>query len=88
MAYELRFTPEAQRHLNSLPEKVRTAVLEFITGQLLADPWRVGKPLRDELAGLLSARREDYRIIYEIDEAAQLVVIHRAQHRSDVYRRR
>ena len=88
MAYEVRFTPEAQRHLNNLPDKVRAAILEFVVGPLIADPGRLGKPLRGELEGLLSARREDYRVIYEIDDAAGLVIVHRAQHRGDVYRQR
>ncbi|MEA2011028.1 MAG: type II toxin-antitoxin system RelE/ParE family toxin, partial [Actinomycetota bacterium] len=35
-----------------------------------------------------SARRGDYRIIYEIFEDDQLVLIHRVQHRGDAYRPR
>jgi mRNA-degrading endonuclease RelE of RelBE toxin-antitoxin system len=37
---------------------------------------------------LHSARRGDYRIIYEIFEEEQVVLIHRVQHRRDVYRPR
>ena len=88
MAYDVRFTPEAQRHLTKLPEKVKAAILEFASGPLAANPRKVGKPLHDELERLLSARREDYRIIYEVDDSAQLVIVHRTQHRGDVYRRR
>ena len=88
MAYEARFTAEAQRHLNDLPEKVRGAILEFVAGPFIADPRKLGKPLRGELEGLFSAQREDYRVIYDIDESAELVIVHRAQHRGDVYRQR
>jgi len=51
------------------------------------NPHRAGKPLRGELEGLHSARRGDYRVIYEILEDEQVVLIHRAAHRADVYRR-
>ena len=40
------------------------------------------------LEGLHSARRGDFRIIYEIDEAELVVIVHRIQHRADVYRPR
>ena len=40
------------------------------------------------LEGLHSARRGDYRVIYEIDEEANVLVVHRVQHRRDVYRSR
>lgn len=49
-------------------------------------PRRVGKALRGEFAGFLSARRGAYRVLYEIDEAAGVVVVHRIGHRADVYR--
>ncbi|MGH3898788.1 MAG: type II toxin-antitoxin system RelE family toxin [Pseudonocardiaceae bacterium] len=47
----------AQRQLARLPEKIATAVAEFITGQLLVNPLRVGHPLRDEYEGQYSTRR-------------------------------
>ncbi len=88
MAYEVHVTPEGLRHLNKLSEKVRSAVIEAIFGTIAEDPHRAGKPLRGELEGLNSARRGDSRIIYEIDDAARVVLIHRAQHRREAYRHR
>lgn len=88
MAYEVEITPEGLRHLNRLPEKVRTAALELVLGALSFEPRRVGKPLVGELAGLWSARRGDYRVVYEIDEDESVVLVHRVQHRRDVYRPR
>ncbi|MGH8908211.1 MAG: type II toxin-antitoxin system RelE family toxin [Egibacteraceae bacterium] len=86
--YEVEITPEELRHLNRLPDKVRTAALEAIFGPIAERPRRVGKPLTEELAGMYSARRGDYRVIYEIDDEAHVVVILRVQHRGDVYRPR
>jgi mRNA interferase RelE/StbE len=86
--YEVEITPEGLRHLNRLPEKVREAALAAILGPIAENPQRLGKPLLGELEGLHSARRGDYRIIYEIVENEQVVLIHRVQHRRDVYRPR
>ena len=88
MPYEPEITPEGLRHLNRLPDKVRAAALELIFGSLAREPRRIGKPLVGELTGLWSARRGDYRIIYEIDEEGSVVLVHRVQHRGLVYRRR
>jgi mRNA interferase RelE/StbE len=86
--YEVEITPEGLRHLDRLPEKVRSAVVETILGSIAENPHRAGKPLRGELEGLYSARRGGFRVIYEIDEADQVVLVHRAQHRREVYRDR
>jgi len=72
----------------SLPEDVAAAAVEFITGPLLAMPRRIGKPLREELAGLHSARLgTQWRVIYRIDESKRAVIVEDIQHRSTVYRR-
>ena len=84
--YEARITPEAMRNLVRVPDKVKHAAMALISGPLSENPHRLGKPLVGELEGLWSARRGDYRIIYAISEADKMVVIHRIQHRRDVYR--
>lgn len=42
--------------------------------------------LRDELCGLHSARRGDYRVIYAIVEDTRVIKIVHIDRRSDVYR--
>jgi mRNA interferase RelE/StbE len=86
--YEIAFTPEAQRQLSRLPEKIVTAVLEGLYGSVARDPWRVSKPLHDELAGLRVARRGQYRLVFRIDDAKRLIVVRRVDHRRDVFRPR
>jgi mRNA interferase RelE/StbE len=86
--YAIAWTAPARRALARLPEKVATAVVEFLYGSLAADPRRIGKPLKLGLAGLHSARRGDYRVIYRIDETRRLVTVLAIEHRSDVYRPR
>ncbi len=84
--YGLLVTPPAQRALDRLPERVAAAIAELLTGDLLAAPRRVGKSLRRELAGIWSARRGSYRVLYEIDEEKKRVVVLRVDHRADIYR--
>ena len=71
-----------------LPLAVSAAVTEFLTGPLLDNPHRVGKPLTRELGGYHSARRGAYRVIYRIDETERVVHVVRIDHRADVYRAR
>ncbi|MEX2659143.1 MAG: type II toxin-antitoxin system RelE/ParE family toxin [Acidimicrobiales bacterium] len=86
--YEIEWTRSALRRLNRIPEKAAHACIEFVYETLADNPQRVGGALRLELAGKRSARRGDFRIIYEIDDAAKVVTIVAIDHRSDVYRRR
>lgn len=85
--YELVLTPPARRALTErLPEPVAAAVTDFLTTALITQPRRVGKPLRGELAGVWSARRGTYRVLYRVFEDPREVVVVRIDHRRDVYR--
>jgi mRNA interferase RelE/StbE len=86
-AYELVVTPPARHALaHDLPEPVAAAVIEFLTSSLLGRPRVVGKPLRGELAGIWSARRGTYRILYRVLDGSREIVVLRIEHRRDVYR--
>lgn len=90
-AYRLALAPAARRVLTEsppvgLPVSVATAMIGFVTGPLVEDPYRVGKPLANELAGHFSARRGGYRVVYRIDDQTHTVRVVRIDHRSDVYR--
>jgi mRNA interferase RelE/StbE len=85
--YELVLTPPARRGLTGkLPEPVAVAVIEFLTTALIRQPYRVGKPLRDDLAGVWSARRGTYRVLYRVREDLREVIVLRVEHRRDAYR--
>ena len=88
--YELGTAPPARRALaEGLPFEVASAVAEFITGRLLEDPRRVGKPLGAELAGIYSASLgREWQVLYEIDEAKHVVIVLDIRHRSAACRRR
>ncbi len=86
--FQLRLAPGAVRSLERLPAPVAAAMVEFITGPLLKEPERVGKPLTRQLTGYWSARRGAYRVVYAMDDDATLVTVVRIEHRADVYRPR
>jgi mRNA interferase RelE/StbE len=86
--FAIAWATPARRAVGRLPEKVATAVVEFLYGSLAANPHRVGKPLKLGLSGLHSARRGDYRVIYRIDDQRRQVTVMAIEHRSDVYRPR
>ncbi|MDQ3422116.1 MAG: type II toxin-antitoxin system RelE/ParE family toxin [Actinomycetota bacterium] len=85
--WELVLTAPARRALaDGLPEAVATAVIDFLATAVDREPRRVGKPLRGDLAGIWSARRGTYRILYRIAEPQHEVVVLRIEHRRDAYR--
>jgi mRNA interferase RelE/StbE len=83
----LRTTPTVRRAIaETLPEAIAAAALEFITGPLLEQPYRVGKRLLPPLEDRFSARRGTYRVICRVDEAAHVVTVVDIGHRRDIYR--
>jgi mRNA-degrading endonuclease RelE of RelBE toxin-antitoxin system len=90
-AYSVRLAPGVLRALQAGPPKgvplnAAWAIFEFIHGPLSQDPWRVSKPLHDELEGFRGARRGEYRVVLRIDDEQRVVRVVRVDHRSDIYR--
>lgn len=86
--YAVTWAASALRSLDRLPEKVATACVEFVYGGLTDNPHRVGGPLRFDLVGKHSARRGDFRVVYEINDDHHSVTIIAIDHRGDIYRPR
>ena len=86
--WSLRVAASAERQLARLPERIAAAVVEFLLGPLCENPRQVGHPFQRELAGLWSARRGAYRVVYEIEDDERMIDVLRIEHRSDVYRPR
>lgn len=84
--HEVRISARAERDLLRLPEKIGAACLTFIFGPLSEQPYRLGGALRGQFAGLRSAHRGSYRIVYRIDDDATRIDIIHIDHRRHVYR--
>jgi mRNA-degrading endonuclease RelE of RelBE toxin-antitoxin system len=60
--------------------------VEFLYGPLVADPHRVGAPLRKPFEGQWRARRGEYRVRYTLDQDSEIITVVDVSHRRDAYR--
>lgn len=86
MSYEVHASKTFLKSLSLIPEKIQPSIIEFLYGSLVSDPYRVGKLLVEPLDGFWSARRGEYRILYEFDEFTKTIQIMAVRHRRDAYR--
>lgn len=87
MTYRIELTGAAKRALTDvLPEAVAVACWEFIRGPLAENPHLVGKALRGQLEGRYSARRGEFRVVYQVFDDRIVVRVIGIAHRRDVYR--
>jgi mRNA interferase RelE/StbE len=86
--WKVEVTSPALKGFRRLPEKAAAAIVEFVTGVLADNPRRLSKPLTNELLGLRTARRGDYRVLFTLDVEKHTLYVHRIEHRSDVYKPR
>jgi len=90
-AYSVRIAGGVLRTLQAgpprgIPLNAAWAIFEFIHGPLSRDPWRVSKPLHNELEGFRGARRGEYRVVFRIDDEARVIRVVRVDHRSGICR--
>lgn len=84
--YRVRLSSAAVRSLRAIPARTAEALVTFVFTALAENPRRRGRPLSADFAGLWSARRGDYRVLYDVREEVRVVDIVRIAHRSDAYR--
>jgi len=82
--YRVELRRLAQRALEKLPKSDFQAVIEAIKG--LAQNPRPRGIEKVKSTGLWRIRQGDYRIVYAIDDTAQVVTIVRVGHRREIYR--
>ena len=87
-AWKVEVTSPALKGFRRLPEKAAAAIGEFVTGPRADIHRRLSKPLTNELLGLRTARRGDYRVLFTLDVEDHVLYVHRIDHRSDVYKPR
>lgn len=85
-SWKVALSARAQRDLARLPPRIATAVVEFVTGAMTEQPTRLSRPLSGGLSGVRSARRGDYRILFEVRSDQRLLLVVRIAHRAHVYR--
>ena len=90
MGWTIEYDPEAIKDLNKLNRSIRSEIFSYIIcrNELLQRTVRenFGKPLRYDKFGLWRYRVRDFRIVCELQEARQVVLVVGVGHRKDVYR--
>jgi mRNA interferase RelE/StbE len=90
MAWRVEFHPAAARELDKLDPQSARRLLRFLSERVAAspDPRRMGSSLRGSRLGeFWKYRVGDFRLICRIEDAELLVLVLRAAHRREVYRR-
>jgi mRNA interferase RelE/StbE len=83
-SYKVVFRPSVEKDLAALPKATARRALARIE-KLAENPFASAIKLSGA-EKLYRVRVGDYRIVYEIDAASKLIVIHYVRHRRDVYR--
>ena len=82
VTFKVLLHPKAAKELQKTEKNIRTRIFESAK-QLHENPDKIGKPLKQ--SDFWSLRIDDYRVIYEIDQNKNQVVILFVGHRSKVY---
>lgn len=85
--YRVLIPKQAGKRLEQLPRDVLRRVYQRLKGLAIEPRPSWATQLRGEPAGW-RFRVGSYRVLYEITDADQIVVVRDAGHRKDVYRRR
>ncbi len=87
MGWTIEFDPGAIRDLNKLDRSIRAEIFGYMQGRIARadDPRNFGKALRHDKFGLWRYRVRDFRIICELQDARQVVLVVGVGHRKDVY---
>jgi len=86
--YQIRLLKDAVHDLEKLDKEVARRIIKKINRMAENAKTIQPKGLRSKLAGLAKLREGDYRIIYEITHAEEIIIIHFIGHRSEVYKRK
>ena len=86
MSFSIRIKGSAARDLGRIAKADRVRLVEAID-RLSENPFQ-GNALKGELRGLRRLRVGDYRVLYEVQDSALIVLVVRVAHRREAYRRR
>jgi mRNA interferase RelE/StbE len=83
---QIRFLDEAIEDLRRLDKAVGQRILKRIRWLASNFDMVIPEPLKGDLSGLHKLRAGDYRVLYQIIDKEQLLLIHQIGHRRDIYR--
>ena len=83
-SYRVALTTSAEKELQDLPSKLIARIVSRLDGLATSPRPRGCKKLKDG-NNEWRIRVGDYRVVYEIDDAAKIVDVTRIAHRREVY---
>ena len=86
MSFSIRIKESAARELRRVAGPERARIVAAI--DRLAETPHLGTALKGDLRGLRRLRVGDWRVVYEVQDDALIVLVIRIGHRREVYRRR
>lgn len=85
IVYKVFWKEKARNNLKSLPQTLSSKIEEKVDNYLVQAPKELGRPLTGNYSGLYRYRHGDYRVIFQILEEENTIVILRIGHRKEVY---
>jgi len=82
LVFKVLLHPSAAKELRKL-DQLNQKRMKKALGELSADPWKAGKPLRP--SDYWCTRSGDYRAIYQIDSDQNQVIVLFVGHRKKIY---
>lgn len=85
MAYRVTYHALVRKDLDGIPANMRDRIRKAIEDRLTTKPDEYGERLRKDLAGAWKLWVGDYRIVFDLAPARQVVTVLLIAHRRSVY---
>ncbi len=82
--FSITIKESAKKALSKIAKPERARILTAI--DRLAQEPEIGKLLQGDFSGLRRVRVGDYRVVYQVDRGALLILVVRIGHRREIYR--
>lgn len=86
MTYTVEISPAAKSQIKKLTKAVQKLIIRQLE-QLESNPYPAGVKKMSQSESFYRVRVGDYRIIYQVQNQALVVLVVKAAHRREVYRR-
>lgn len=87
MAWQISFTPRAEKELKKLGAQESQRISLFLRERVSPDPRALGTALKGQLREFWRYRVGDYRVLAKIQDHELLILVVGVGHRSKVYDR-
>jgi mRNA interferase RelE/StbE len=86
--YDIELLESAEKQLEQIDKPIARRLVKRLYWLAANFENARPEPLSGDLAGLYKFRVGDYRIVYEVLSAEQVIMVHSIGHRREIYRKR